>query len=151
MAQIELPSDFRELLRLLNAHGAEYLLVGGYAVGIHGYVRATGDIDIWIKCSADNSAKVTRALSDFGFNLDATHQQLLQQAQQIIRMGVPPLRAEIMTSIDGVDFDECWPVRLNVVVDGTSIPVINLPDLIKNKRASGRLKDLADIDELPND
>ena len=148
MAQIQLPEDFKELLNLLNANRVKYLLVGGYAVGIHGYVRATGDIDIWINKSEENSLKICQALKQFGFDISKEERKRLLNDDQILRMGITPLRAKIMTSISGVDFADCWPSKLIVKIDGIEIPVLALDDLLTNKKASGRHKDLADIDEL---
>jgi hypothetical protein len=131
---------------LLNSNGAEYLLVGGYAVNYHGYSRSTGDMDIWIARNEENARRVARALQQFGF-LQATP-EIFCLPDQVIRMGVPPLRVEILTSISGVEFDQCFAVRETANLDGLAVPVIRLEDLINNKRASGRLKDLADVEEL---
>jgi predicted nucleotidyltransferase len=146
MATIRLPSDFSEFLKLLNSIGAEYLLIGGYAVNYYGSSRSTGDMDIWIARDAENAFKVAAVLRDFGFG--AATQEMLSAPDQIIRMGVPPLRLEILTSISGVDFEECYARRELAEVDGILVPVIRLDDLKRNKLASGRLKDLADLEEL---
>jgi predicted nucleotidyltransferase len=146
MATIRLPNDFSEFLRLLNSIGVEYLLIGGYAVNYYGSSRSTGDMDIWTSRLPENAFKVASVLRDFGFS--AATQEMLSEPGQIIRMGVPPLRLEILTSISGVDFDECYARRELAEVDGILVPVIRLEDLKRNKRASGRLKDLADLEEL---
>lgn len=146
MTTIRLPRDFSEFLRLLNSRAAEYLLIGGYAVNFYGYSRSTGDLDIWIGSAPENNEAVCLALHEFGF-LTATP-EMLSTPNQILRMGVPPLRLEILTSISGVDFRECYDRRVDVDVDGLTIPVIRLEDLRINKRAAGRAKDLADLEEL---
>ncbi len=145
---IQLPTEFKEFLRLLNRHDVEYLLIGGWAVGHYGYVRATGDIDFWVASTFVNAKKVIRALNDFGLQGDSVTTDLVTTVGQIIRFGLPPLRIEIVTEIDGVIFDECYCGREIRKIDAIEIPIIGLPDLLANKKASGRLKDLADFDEL---
>ena len=144
-----LPADFSELLSSLNDAGVEYLLVGGYAVGFYGYTRTTGDIDIWVRQSPANAKRVVKALRAFGFDGPDIVPGAFLGDDKIARMGYPPYRAEIMTSVSGVSFDECWTRREVSDWDGVEVPVIGLPHLLKNKRASGRPKDLADLDELP--
>ncbi len=146
MATIQLPADFKEFLRLLNVHGVEYLLIGGYAVSYYGYVRATADIDLWIRLSPDNARKLTGAIREFGFT--QAREELFLEPGKVIRMGVPPLRVEIQTSISGVEFSACWQNRIVVELDGMAVPVISLMDLKANKKASGRHKDLADLEQL---
>ena len=144
-----LTDDFREFLRLLNANRVDYLLVGGYAVGLHGYPRATVDLDIWVSPNPDNAAHVIEALAAFGFERSALEPRLFIEPRSLVRFGVPPFRIEIMTAIDGVDYDGCRRRAVMFAVGDLSIPVISLPDLKINKRAVGRHKDLADLDELP--
>jgi predicted nucleotidyltransferase len=146
MATIRLPNDFRELLQLFNSNHVEYLLIGGYAVNYYGYARSTGDMDIWVRRSPENAVNISRALQAFGFS-DA-YPELFTLPDQLIRIGVPPLRVEILTSISGVQFDECYENRERVEIDGTELPLIQLEDLKRNKRATGRLKDLADLEQL---
>ncbi|UCD50739.1 MAG: hypothetical protein JSW27_24855 [Phycisphaerales bacterium] len=149
MATIHLPADFKEFLRLLNAHKVEYLLIGGYAVAYHGYPRATADMDIWIAVQAANADRVVAALKEFGFDPPELSPELFLQPWQIIRLGVPPVRIEIATTISGVDFPECYAARVEDVLDGVSVSLISLKHLKINKKASGRHQDLADLDELP--
>ncbi|HEX7184829.1 MAG TPA: hypothetical protein VF756_23585 [Thermoanaerobaculia bacterium] len=149
MATIRLPPDFREFLQLLNAHQVEYLLVGGYAVGYHGYPRATVDMDIWIRRGSNNAEKMVGVLREFGFDVPNLSQDLFLREDQIVRMGVPPIRLEIFTSIPGVDFEECYRARVDDVMDGVPVSLINLDDLKANKKASGRNKDLNDLENLP--
>lgn len=146
MATIRLPPDFREFLRLLNSHEVEYLLIGGYAVNYYGYARATADIDVWIRRSPENASRIAAAIRDFGFT--QAGEELFLEPGKVIRMGVPPLRVEVQTSISGVDFDECWRNRLTVDLDGVPVPLISRDDLKANKKACGRLKDLADLEQL---
>jgi hypothetical protein len=148
--ELELPKDFKEFLRLLRAHGVEYLLIGGWAVGYHGYPRATDDLDVWIAIAPENaSRRVVEALIDFGFDLPELASALFLQDDQIIRMGVAPLRIEVSTSISGVEFDECYRERLETTLDNEPVSLISLRHLKINKEASGRLKDLSDLENLP--
>jgi len=149
MATINLPPDFSEFLRLLNAHQVEYLLIGGYAVAYHGYPRATADMDIWIATHPRNAARVVAALKEFGFDVPALSVELFQTENQIVRMGNPPVRIEIATGISGVSFAECYAARVIDVLDGLEVSLISLHDLKRNKRASGRHKDLDDLENLP--
>ncbi|NJO08202.1 MAG: nucleotidyltransferase family protein [Chloroflexaceae bacterium] len=149
MATILLPPDFKEFLQLLNDHQVEYLLLGGYAVGYHGYPRATGDMDIWIAMHADNAERVVAALHAFGFAAPSVTPDLFLEANKIIRMGNPPLRIEVLTSASGVEFAACYAKRTIAIIDGVEVPIIALDDLKQNKQASGRLKDLSDLANLP--
>lgn len=145
---LELPNDFKEFLRLLRAHGVEYLLIGGWAVGYHGYPRFTDDLDIWIALAPANADRVVKTLSDFGFDVAELSTDLFLK-DQIVRMGIEPVRIEVMTSISGVKFDECYRERLETTLDGVPVSLINLHHLKISKKASGRLKDLADLENLP--
>ena len=149
MAIPQLVPDFSEFLNLLNSAGVEYLLVGGYAVGIHGYVRATGDLDIWIRISPGNARATETVLRQFGFAGPGLSEALFLEQNSVIWMGLPPVRLKVITSISGVDFDECYPERMTVRIDGMDVPVISLDRLRQNKRAAGRARDLADLDNLP--
>lgn len=146
---LELPKDFKEFLRLLRGHGVEYLLIGGWAVGYHGYPRSTDDLDIWIAIAPENAARAVRALREFGFDVPELSADLLLQNDQIVRMGIEPVRIEVMTTISGVRFGECYPERLETTLDGEPVSLISLRHLRLNKRASGRLKDLSDLENLP--
>jgi len=147
--ELELPKDFREFLRLLRAHGVEYLLIGGWAVGYYGYPRATDDLDVWIAIAPENASRVVETLIDFGFDVPELATALFLQDDRIIRMGVAPLLIEVSTSISGVEFDECYRERLETTLDGEPVSLINLNHLRLNKKASGRLKDLSDLENLP--
>ena len=145
---IHLPKDFRELLQLLNSKKVEYLVVGGYAVALYGYPRATGDMDIWIALSKDNAHRTVEALREFGFDTPQLKEDLFLEKEKNIRMGNPPLRIEILTSIDGVEFAECYRNKRIVTIDDIEVSFISLKDLKKNKKASGRYQDLADLENL---
>jgi hypothetical protein len=134
---------------LLNTHKVEYLLIGGYAVNYHGYPRATADMDIWIAIHPANADRVVAALKEFGFDLPDLSPELFLSPWQIIRLGVPPVRIEISTTISGVDFGECYAERLEDTVDGVPVSLISLQHLKRNKKASGRHQDLADLEHLP--
>lgn len=149
MAMIRLPPDFKEFLRLLNVKEVEYLLIGGYAVGYHGYPRATGDMDVWVGSRRENAERLVGALRDFGFDLPELSPELFLQQERIVRMGVPPFRIELLTTISGVDFDECRAERVVDVIDGVEVSLINLEHLKENKKASGRPKDANDLGNLP--
>jgi predicted nucleotidyltransferase len=144
-----LPPDFREFLKLLKEHDVRYLLIGGYAVGYHGYARATEDMDIWVAVHPQNAEKLIAALKDFGFDDPALTPELFLQKPKIVRMGFPPMRLEIVTAISGVEFDECYQARVVDYLDGVEVNLIDLENLKKNKQASGRAKDIADIERLP--
>jgi hypothetical protein len=146
---MRLPEDFREFLRLLKSHGVEYLLIGGYAVGYHGYPRATLDLDIWVNRSPDNARRVIKAIKDFGFSGEELTVDLFLKEKSLIRMGSPPMRIELATSISGVEFGECYQDRTVGDIDGMEASVISLRHLRINKRASGRHKDINDLEHLP--
>ena len=148
MATIRLPADFRDFLKLLNSHRVEYLLVGGYAVCYHGHYRNTADIDFWIAVHPENAAKLVRLIREFGFETPQLQESLFLQKGRIIRMGIEPMRIEILTEISGCDFADCYPHRIEASLDGLPVHVISLPDLIKNKVKAGRLKDLDDVQKL---
>ena len=149
MAMIRLPSDFKDFLKLLNANRVEYLLIGGYAVGYHGYPRATGDMDIWVAVNPGNAEKIVVALKEFGFAVPELSAELFLRQNQIIRMGLPPMRIELTTTISGVDFEECYAARVVAELDGVKVNLIDLRHLKINKKASGRYKDLNDLENLP--
>lgn len=143
-----LPPDFRDFLKLLNANEVEYLLIGGYAVTYHGYPRSTYDMDIWIGINEANATKMVKVMEGFGFSGEVSSSIFLSE-RCLLRMGVPPVRLEVLTSIDGVDFETCYQQRVVDVVDNVEISIIGLTDLRTNKAASGRLKDLNDLENLP--
>ena len=145
---IQLPTEFKEFLRSFNDHDVEYLLIGGYAVGYHGYPRATADIDVWVACKESNADRIVEALKTFGFDVPELTPALFLEEHRIVRMGRAPLRIEISMSVDGVEFEACYRERIVDTIEGLEISIISLEHLKQNKRASGRLKDLADLDYL---
>ncbi|MBF0289420.1 MAG: hypothetical protein HQM14_16525 [SAR324 cluster bacterium] len=147
--EIELPKDFKDFLKLLNEEEVEYLLIGGYAVGYYGYPRTTNDIDVWVATTPDNAKKVVEVLNKFGFSNPEINEDLFLQKDKIIRMGHPPMRIEILTSISGVEFQECHRKKITDHLSGISVSLISLEDLKTNKKASGRHKDLDDLENLP--
>jgi hypothetical protein len=148
MATIRLPPDFKEFFQLLNSERVEYLLVGGHAVGYYGYPRATGDLDVWIAVSEANAAGMARVLERFGFSKKAVSSALFLKENAVIRIGVPPLRIDLLTSVTGVDFTECFADRTKAVVDGVEVNIIGLDHLRANKRTIARAKDLDDLEHL---
>ena len=144
--------DLRELLLALNAHAVEYLVVGGYAVGVHSEPRATKDLDIFIRADENNSVAVYRALADYGAPLvGLTPDTFKDEPTSVFQIGLPPSRIDILQSIEGVDFDEAWKNRLEALVEG-DIPahVISREHLIKNKLLLGRAQDIADVEAIRN-
>ena len=146
---MELNEDFKEFVQLLNKNNVEYLVVGGYAVTAHGYPRYTGDIDFWVKPEEKNALFVIKSLKEFGFGeLDITLDDLTE-IDNVIQLGFPPNRIDILTSISGVTFDECWKEKSEINVDGEKINFISLHHLKINKKESGRTKDKLDLENLP--
>ena len=124
-------------------------MIGGYAVGYHGYPRATGDMDIWVAVNPENAAKTVVALKEFGFDVPELSAELFLRQNQIVRMGVPPMRIELTTTISGVNFEECYAARVVAELDGVKVNLIHLRHLKINKKAAGRHKDLNDLENLP--
>lgn len=145
---MNLGPDFKEFVECCERHDVRYLIVGGYAVGFHGHVRYTKDLDVWVEATPENASRILGALDDFGFgSVGLTLDDFLVPGS-VIQLGYPPNRLDLITQPDGVAFVECWDARSTVVLDGVELNVIGLEDLIANKRASGRPRDLADIDDL---
>ena len=149
MDEQALPDDFKEFLRFLTEAEVEYLLIGGYAVGYHGYPRTTADMDIWVAISPSNARKLVGVFQRFGMKDPSITPSLFQERGKIIRMGVPPMRIEVLTEIDGVVFADCYNARVSAEIDGQTVQLISREHLRMNKRASGRHKDLDDLDHLP--
>lgn len=140
--------DFREFIECLNANQVRYLVVGGYAVAFHGHPRYTKDLDIWIQPTLENAQKVIQALAAFGFaslNLVASD---FAQSDQVVQLGYPPNRIDLITSPDGVDFETCYQSKIESDLDGLKIYWIDLENLRLNKKVSGRSQDLADLESL---
>jgi hypothetical protein len=143
-----LNQDFKEFIESLNNNGVRYLVIGGYAVALHGHPRYTKDMDVWIQMNPDNAAKMVKALDQFGFgslNLQAAD---FLTPDQIIQLGYPPNRIDIITTPPGVDFESCYASRVAVEIDAVRVNFIDLENLKKSKKAAGRLQDLADLENL---
>ena len=141
--------DFVEMLSALSAAGARFLIVGAHALAAHGAPRATGDLDIWIRATPENAARVLEALRSFGaalFNLTIDD---LSKPDTVFQIGLPPSRIDILSSISGVGFDQAWSNRLDIKIGDLDVGVIGREDFIANKTASGRPKDLLDLTLLP--
>ena len=143
-----LQSDLREFIALLNSHAVEYLVVGGHAVAFHGYPRFTGDIDFLIRPTAENANRILDAIRDFGFgSLELTPEDFTTP-ERIVQLGRPPNRIDILTSISGVEFDDAWTGRVPAKLDEEPVSFLGFDALIRNKEASGRDKDRADVAKL---
>jgi uncharacterized nucleotidyltransferase DUF6036 len=143
--------DFKELLLTFNAHNVEYLIVGAHALAVHGHVRATKDLDIWVRPDESNALKVLQALSDFGAPLGDLTPDDLSKKDTIFQIGVAPLRIDIITDVDGVEFVDAWTDRVKTLFGGVPTFVISRHHLITNKKTAARLQDLADVQQLEPD
>lgn len=145
---MELNPDFKEFLQSLNENDVRYLVVGGYAVAFHGHPRYTKDIDIWIDLDEQNARKVVKALVDFGFSsLNLTPADFLEP-DNVIQLGYPPRRIDLLIGLEGADFDECYSKRLEEEMEGIRVCFVDRENLARLKRAAGRPQDLADLDNL---
>ncbi len=140
--------DFKDLLSEFNAERVEYLVVGAHALAAHGHVRATKDMDVWIRPTPENARRVMQALAGFGAPLHGTTVDDLGGPDFVLQIGVPPLRIDVITSITGVEFEEAWIARLQTTFDGEPVGVLSRQHLIQNKSATGRPQDIADVDFL---
>jgi hypothetical protein len=143
-----LNQDFKEFIQSLNDNAVRYLVVGGYAVALHGYPRYTKDIDIWVEMTGENASRVIIALNQFGFGILDLKAADFMIPDQIIQLGYPPRRIDILTTLPGVEFSDCYASRVPTDMDGVSVNFIDLENLKKNKKASGRYQDLADLENL---
>ena len=144
---MKLQKDLREFIELLNSMNIKYVLVGGHAVAHHGYPRFTADIDFFINCSAANLSTLGKALEKFGFkNLGA--ELASAKPGMVFQLGRPPNRIDLLTSVDGLSFEEAWASRESAEMDGLQVPILDKASLIRNKQASGRAKDLEDLRQL---
>ncbi len=143
-----LSRDFREFIELLNSNEVRYLIVGGYAVAVHGHPRYTKDLDIWIYADSENVVRLMSALKQFGFgSLGITLDDFLTP-DQVIQLGYPPNRIGLLTSLKGVDFKDAYENRVRIEIDGLSTDFVDLENLKKNKAATGRPQDIADLENL---
>ena len=137
--------DFRDMLSCLKDEEVEFLIVGAYALAAHGLPRATGDIDIWVRSTPDNAERVIRALKQFGAPPSGLSAEDFTSPDVVLQVGIEPCRIDLMTSIDGVGFDEAWGSKVSAVVGDMELYVLSKFDLLKNKLAAGRDKDQSDI------
>lgn len=144
-----LDKDFKEFLLLLNQNKVKYLVIGGYAVVFYGYVRFTGDVDIWIAADQDNAQNLIKAIDTYGFEVDELKKRDFEKEIIMFSMGADLLKIEITNRISGVKFNDCYPRRMETEIEDLVISFIGLEDLKKNKKWSGRLKDLNDLENLP--
>ncbi len=148
---MELDKDFSEFVELFLEHNVRFLIVGGYALAAHGLPRATGDLDAWVWTDSNNAQNIVSALQSFGFsNLSITTEDFIKQ-DSIVQLGYPPFRIDILTSIDGVDFEQAWNNKFLVELNDREVPFISRDDLIANKKAAGRPQDIADVIRLTAD
>lgn len=147
--KISLDPDFRDFIQLLNSEGVRYLLLGGYAVNYHGHHRFTADIDFWIEPELANAERLSRALQRFGFSADTVKPEQFLELGKVHSIGMEPVRVDLLTGPSGVDFAAAYQRRVVDVLDGVEVSIISLADLRANKQASGRKKDLLDLDDLP--
>lgn len=140
--------DYRDLFAEFNAHSVEFLIVGAYALAVHGHLRATKDLDVWVRPSEENARKVFRALQAFGAVTEGLTETDLAMPGVFVQLGVAPVRIDVLSSIDGVGFEQAWANRVAATYGDQPVFVISRADLIINKRASARLQDLADVEAL---
>lgn len=145
---MEIHPDFSDLLRAFNEENVRYLVVGAYALAVHGSARATKDLDVWVAADEENAVRAHRALARFGAPLEAVTPADLTNPDVVFQIGVAPIRVDILTSIDGVRFEDAWPDRVDTLLGDTPIHVIGRDAYIQNKRSVGRARDLADIEAI---
>lgn len=148
---MDIGKDFKEFIELLNKHKVEYLVVGGYAVAMHGYPRYTGDIDFWVKPSEENAKKIIAALIEFGFGGYDVSESDFTKKDGVVQLGYPPNRIDIITGVTGLNFDECYKSKKEVTLAEIPVNFISLFHLRLNKKATGRDQDITDLNNLPNE
>lgn len=146
--RVQLDPDFRDFVELFVANDVRFLIVGGYAVAAHGQPRYTGGLDAWVWVSSENASRVLRSLESFGFAGLGLAQDYFSQPDRVVQLGYPPYRIDILTSIEGVEFDEAWSRRIVLDLDGVLVPFIGRDDLLTNLRVAGRPQDVADVERL---
>ena len=145
---MEIQQDFRDLLKCFSEHGVEFIIVGGYALAFNGAPRFTGDLDILIRPSAANAGRVLSALDEFGFSFPNLAVDDFQSPEKVVQLGVPPIRIDLITSISGVSWDEANAHKVAALYGDVPVAYLGKAEFIKNKSATGRKKDLADIEAL---
>jgi len=145
---VTLPPDWLEFIELLNSTGVEYVVVGGHAVGYHGYPRYTGDMDFFVRPDRENAARIVKVLDRFGFEGAVELESTFLEPDKVVQLGRPPNRIDLLTGISGVSFDEAVEDSVTISMDGVPVTLIGRAALLRNKRASGRTKDRADAEEI---
>ncbi len=145
---MQLDLDFRDFVELFTVNDVRFLIVGGYAVAAHGLPRYTGDLDARVWVGAENASRVVRSLEAFGFSNLGLSDEDFNQPDRVVQLGYPPYRIDILTSIEGVEFDGAWERRVVLDLDGIEVPFIGRDDLLTNKRVAGRPQDIADLERL---
>jgi len=148
---MEIQPDFKDLLKLLNDHKVKYIIVGGYALAFHGAPRYTGDIDIYVKPETENAKKIIKVLDEFGFGSTGLKYEDLENPDNVIQLGVPPVRIDIITSISGVTWEDAFSGCVDGKYGDVPVKYIGLNEFIINKRTTGRKKDLSDLEALGKD
>ena len=143
--------DYRDMLSAFTDAGVEYLVIGAYALAAHGHPRATGDLDLWVRPTPDNAERVMTALSAFGAPLMEMSREDFETPDTVLQIGVSPRRIDILTTIEGVRFDDAWPGRVEIEVEDVPVSVIGREHFIQNKEALGRPQDRADVERLRKD
>jgi len=140
--------DFKEFIELLNKNHVKYLVVGGYALAFHGYPRYTKDIDFWVSADQKNAENIIRTLQDFGFSsLDIKEEDFMSPGY-VVQLGQPPSRIDLLTSVTGLEFEDCYASKVHINIQGSEVDFIDLANFKKNKKALGRHQDLADLENL---
>jgi hypothetical protein len=145
---MDLAPDFDEFIGSLTAHGVEFLIVGAYALALHGVPRFTGDLDVFIRPSPDNAERLIQALHAFGFTVPELSPKMIVESSRMLQMGVEPVQIHVMSAISGVEWDDAWTTRAHARLGTREVPILGREALLRNKRAAGHPKDLADIDAL---
>lgn len=145
---MELDRDFKEFVESFARHEVRFLIIGGYALAAHGLPRATGDFDAWVWIDDGNAQRIVEALTDFGFGNIGLSVDDFNRDDSIVQLGYPPYRIDIITTIDGVTFEDAWASRITMEIDGMALGIISREDLVRNKLAAGRPQDLADVQRL---
>lgn len=143
-----LNEDYKDMLQSLLDNDVKFLIVGAYALAAYGYPRATGDFDIWVEASPENSKKILSSLASFGSPTSGLTEKTFMEKGIVFQIGVAPRRIDLITHIDGVDFKDAYPSRKTITMEGLDIPFISKENLIKNKKSTGRDKDLVDVRQL---
>ncbi|MEN8127044.1 MAG: hypothetical protein ABFR90_04470 [Planctomycetota bacterium] len=146
--EITIPSDFKELLALLNSHNVDYIIVGAYALALHGHPRFTGDLDIYVKPDSQNASQILAALKEFGFGSLELEEKDFTELHRVIQLGVPPVRIDLLTSLTGLTWDDAVVGQLKGELGGVPVFFLGKPEYVRNKKALGRHKDIADAETI---